>query len=161
MQIKILSRFSDLNEIIVDAPIQDIQQFLTFLKSLDNIVALEFSCKQSPELFERLPEHCAVKQLVIFDALDLEVLLKFKQLIDLEVNYSIDEKSIEKVLELEFITWFKFYYNNRDCVIGVKRPNRFEVWVEENVTFVSDVAAAIQAIPGKATEDQEADLSLD
>ena len=61
-EFNVLKRLTDLDQISVFHPVQDIQRFLSILKNLDSIVCLYFHCDQ-PELFDRLPEHCAVQSL--------------------------------------------------------------------------------------------------
>ena len=59
LAIDLVNRFSDLNEIFINKPIDDIERFLNFLKSSGNIVALQFSQCQPQELFDRLPDYCS------------------------------------------------------------------------------------------------------
>ena len=64
--ISILGRFPRLRKIVTYRPVQDVQRFLDGLKNFDNIVQLAFLGERQPQdLFDRLPEHCAVQELTI------------------------------------------------------------------------------------------------
>ena len=65
LAIDVLKRFASLGTVIVDRPVQDIERFLGFLKSFNNIKKLEFLDHQPQDLFDRLPEHSAVQTLGI------------------------------------------------------------------------------------------------
>ena len=101
LQASLMKRFTDLEEIIVDEPVQDVQRFLDILKNLDSIVRLHFQCDQPQDLFDRLPEHCAVQDLKIFGNkhLDVRFLFRLNHLILLYVDCWIDAGSIRKVHE--------------------------------------------------------------
>lgn len=56
LKIPVLKRFSDLKQIVVDQPVEDIERFLD--QNFSNILNVEFWCDQ-PELFDRLPNYCS------------------------------------------------------------------------------------------------------
>lgn len=68
LAVNILERFIDLVSVFVSRPVQDIQRFLEVLKMFE-IVHLEFApnTHQPQDLFNRLPEYCAVQKLTIFN----------------------------------------------------------------------------------------------
>ena len=149
LQASLMKRFTDLEEIVVDKPVQDVQRFLDILKNLDNIVTLEFCCDQPQDLFDRLPEHCAVQDLKIFGNkhLDVRFLFRLNHLILLYVDCSIDAGSIRKVFENEFLSSFEFeYINKRGVRIRIGHPKRFQVLINYAWTDVPDLNAAIQFI---------------
>ena len=110
--INLLNRFTDLEEIIVHRPVQDIQRFLDFLRQFGNIVALRVSSNQPQELWDQLPEHCAVQKLTLSSAVsDFGFLFKLKSLVRLHVDSSIDTEFIRKAFnELPFLSQFIFKY---------------------------------------------------
>ena len=150
--ISIVSRYPDLNGVMVSRPVQDIQRFLNFLKHFDNIANLDFDCDQPQALFDQLPDHSAVQKLTITCALsDCGFLAKLKHLISLNVRCQVDIESVQKVLEeLEFLKCFKFQYLNKKVEIEIKPSEQFQVSVIGKKTgkrvTVSEVDAVIQYI---------------
>ena len=154
LAVNVANRFIDLDQISVSGPVQDIERFLNLLKNLDNIVHLDFSCNQPQDLFDRLPEHCAIQLLFIASALsDFRFLSRLKHLICLSLNCSIDAGLIRKILEEnDFLSMFGFKYINKAIQIRVEQPKRFKVWIDRAETNVPDLNAAIQLIAGIARQ---------
>ena len=97
LEMNVVNRLIDLFTIYVNEPVQDVQRFLDFLKNLDHIAQLEFWCCQPQELFDSLPDHCAVQDLLFDDRVcDYEFLFQLKHLTSLTINYSIDTELIAK-----------------------------------------------------------------
>ena len=157
MAIDIVSRFSDLSHFIVYETVRDIERFLGLLKSLPNIVELSFRNAQSQDLFNRLPEHCAVRTLNMNKApLNLGFLCRLKQLNYLDVRCSLDTQMIRKLFdELLFLSSLLFRCNNKKVAFRVIRnsqwthPERYKVEFEPRVlesTEVPELETAIQWI---------------
>ena len=142
----LLKRYTDLNEIIVDRPVQDTECFLDFLKTFSNITVLQFKCDQPQALLNRLPEHCDVQQLTfIFEVPDLRFLLKLNHMIRLELNCSVDIEKIRKVLKkLQFIKLLQFAYLSKKITVDVDHPKRIRI--NGGLMKFSDVDAVIQFI---------------
>ena len=150
-EMSVLKRNTGLCGLTVSRPVQDIERFLAVLENLPTIAILKFNCAQSQELFDRLPEHCAVQYLLIRMApSDLGFLSdgKLKHLIDLSLCWSIDVETIRKVFEeLQFLSTFFFKYNNENVSVQkFRQSKRFEVKVGWKRMEASDLNAAIQAI---------------
>ena len=146
LKLDIVNRFTGLNEISVYSRIVDVPSFLGLLKNLTNIFRLDICGDQPQELFDRLPEHSAVQNLVIRSKLsDFRFLLRLKNLINLQIDQSIDAESTRKALEeLPFLTTLEFlcvnvYPNhwNRRVSIQIDRPKRFEVSVCSRIHYKS------------------------
>ena len=152
LAIDIVNRFSNLSSISVDEPVQDIERFLNLLKNLPNISKLVFSGNHPQDLFDRLPEHSALQELPInWTPSDLEFLRRLKDLINLDVDRSIDAKLIRKLFEqLRFLSHFSFHYNNKPAQIEVIRGSgwtyseKLEVCYSWQRADVPDLEAAIQ-----------------
>ena len=109
--INFVKRLSDLSEIRVNRRVQDIERFLDLLKSSDYISTLDFTFSQPQELFDRLPEHCAIQQLTIFYApSDLAFLARLEHLNYLNLGFSIDDvqPALNVLEELQFLSQFNF-----------------------------------------------------
>ena len=113
-EINVLNRLRDLNLIIVYKPVEDIQRFLNFLQNFKQITELLFVENQPQELFDRLPNYCAVQKLTIdpdwlgyFGPVvppDFEFLFRLKSLTHLKLGWPIDEELSRKLYEkLEFL----------------------------------------------------------
>lgn len=105
----LLKRFTDFDTLTLrDGPVE-IPRFLDFLRSSHNIAALE-TFDQPPDLFNRLPDHCAVQKLIIRrQVLDPESLFRLKHLIHLKLSEcSFDIELIRRFLkELQFLCYFQ------------------------------------------------------
>ena len=151
LAIDLLNRFTDLHQIELNKPVQDVQRFLDILKSFDNIVELWFWCEQTQELFDRLPEHSAIQALVLFNAgsaLNFEFIFRLKHLIRLYLEFSLQVETIRKILEeLELLDRFVFKYRNEDVEIEFNGyPKQLYLFIGEEMTKVSDLDAVIQLI---------------
>ena len=151
--IDFVNRCTDLSLVIVDRPVQDIERFLDVLKNCENIVVLSFRCDQPQDLFDRLPDHSALQSIAIDSAVspNLEFLRRLKDLIDLDVSFSIDAELIRNLFqELPYLSDFGFMWNNQDASIDVIRdsgwtnPERFKVWCGAKRDEVPDLEDAIQ-----------------
>lgn len=151
----LMSRFTDLYQITVDQPVQDIEYFLRLLKNFNNISKLAFTWTySSQDLFDRLPEHCAVQSLVIKHAVsNLEFLYKLKHLINLQIyvlDFPIDPRLIRKLFQLPYLTWLNLIYSSKEVCIKVKRKwtnsKQFQVRFKSDGTYrdVYDLEVAIQ-----------------
>ena len=156
--VSLLKRFTDLNTITADEHVQDTERFLDLLNSLDNIVMLVFTSDQPQELFERLPEHCAIQELYIqCKPSDLLFLCRLKHLIQLDLVFSIDLELIRKILEqLPFLTSFRSFYRNK--WLKIDHHKRFQVFNEdeEEKEFV-DLDATIRFVEKRGKETVEQD----
>ena len=146
--IDLLNRFTDLSKIIVDSQIQDVQRFLDLLKSFKNIVRLEFSCDQPQDLFDRLPEYCAVQELSLqYSPSNLRFLLRLKQLIALDVLYLKHVEFFREISEeLTNLSEFNFNYFNKNVYIEINHP-KFSIFIDGKMTKqTTDLSVAIQHI---------------
>ena len=118
----VLKRLTDLNEIHVSKPVQDIERFLNFLRHCDSIASLWFYCDQPQDLFDRLPDHCAVQKLEIRSVVsDFRFLLALKSLTHLTVHCLTDAEMIPQVFhELKFLLRFEFLSNNWNAQIETR-----------------------------------------
>ena len=110
-EINFLNKLITLDQIIVSQPIQDIERFLTILKHCDQIADLRFSSTQLQDLFDRLPDHCAIQRLTIRrPPPNLEFLFRLKNLIILELHLPLNRQQlIDRALrELEFLMLLEF-----------------------------------------------------
>ena len=146
-EMKLLERFTDLDHIRVDEPIQNIERFLVFLKNFDNLVFLHFWCPQPSDLFDRLPENSVQDLYINFALADFAFLFKLQSLICLEVNCPVDAETVRRAFEeLEFLAWFRFKHANKSVTIEAGCSKRFKVSVCEKFDKVHDLYAAIQFI---------------
>ena len=148
----VLKRLTDLYKIIVDKPVQDTQRFLDVLKDLGCIADVRFF---ADHLFDRLPEHCAVKYLIMSSApSDLGFLFRLESLIYIELKFSIDYKFVRKGFEeLNFLFQFEFRHIDNQVAIRFDQQKRLQVCLEltffgDNKEWVncSDLNAAIEFI---------------
>ena len=153
LAINVLKRFIDLKKIIVHKPVQNTGRFLDLLKSFGHISELQFDCDQPQELYDRLPEHCAVQWLAIDHAsLDIDFLLRLSSIIHLSVACPIDAEYIRKAFEkLKFLSTFHFRSLNKKNLqqrveIAIRHPKGFHVTVQAKEADVADRNAAIQFI---------------
>lgn len=145
-------KFVDLHEIKVDESIdpKNTQQFLQFLKNLKGkIVSLTFYSNQPQDLFDRLPDYCSLRDLKFFEneSLDLEFLLRFKELTSFTFDNPIDADFLPRVFkELEFLLTF-CYINRFDTFVTVSRQaKRFSVLVGESEGVFNNLDEAISSM---------------
>ena len=127
LQANILSKFTDLREIVVDNPVQETQCFLDLLQSL-HIVELKFTrCDQPLELYDRLPE--TVQKLHIGGTpSDFRFLLRLQHLIHLELRSLLDPDWIKRLFqELPFLLWLKSDFFTVRVTNQIGRQKQFEV----------------------------------
>ena len=143
-----LKRFTDLSRIDVFEPVEDTERFLGLLKNLDGIEQLVFESDQPQDLFDRLPEHCAVQSLTISKApSDYRFLFRLKHLMELILKFPIDVHAIRKVLEEnEFLSYFYFQYLGKEVRISIEYPKQFLVSVDGAWREVRNLDAAIELI---------------
>ena len=157
LEVGLLKRFTDLNEIRAFGPVQDIERFLNLLKNWENISKLSFPGYHPQDLFDRLPEHCAVQKLILSlpEPSDLAFLFRLKHLIDLELNWSIDSETIRRAFdELPLLSYFRFWYLSLLVIIEIDYPKQFKVSVNGREKTVSDLNAAIEFITGTERPNQ-------
>ena len=134
---------------------RDIERFLNILKNMDNIRDLQFCNHENHKyLFDQLPDYCPLLQkLEIRRKLaDFRFLFRLKHLIQLNVESSVDMKSLRTIYqELKFLWKFHFRYFNISISIEVEHhPKRFKVLAQNEKTQASDIDSAIQFILEKA-----------
>ena len=141
--IEILKRFTDLDHLSVDQPVQDVQRFLNLFKHLD-IIELVIFCDQPQELFDRLPEHSSLQMLTIehpkgsnpfavpsqHSLGHFEFLFGLHHLIELCLDCSIDLQLIQRICEgLQFLARFEFK------LTGTKYGERFVIKIDHLQQF--------------------------
>ena len=162
----ILKRFIDLSSIIVfdlghpDYPGHLRQDIERFLKNLDNIRDLRVSYRrnyhknQQQVLLDQLPDYCPLLQKLHIprSPFNFRFLFRLKHLIQLNVESSVDMKSLRTIYqELKFLWKFHFRYFNISISIEVEHhPKRFKVLAQNEKTQASDIDSAIQFILEKA-----------
>ena len=148
--VEFLSRTTNLNTIYVIKRVKDIERFLEFLRNFGDIRNLEFDCDQPQDLFDRLPEHCALQQLTInheVQDLDLGFLLRLTHLTFIDLAFSIDVQLVRKVFEeLRFVSWFRFRVFNKEIRIEIGRSKQFQVRIDQRDHGAPDLDAVIQLI---------------
>ena len=166
LEVNVLKRCTELKEVTVDGPLQDTQRFLDLLKNWKNISELSFECDQPQDLFDRLPEHCAVQKLYVYRAQsDLTFLFRLKNLIHLNIFWPIDSETVRRAFEeLPFLSYFTFSkvrssgYSIQPVAIEIDRSKRFSVSVDfKKIVVVSDLNAAIELLFGKEQKKRKAD----
>ena len=152
--IDVLKRLTDLHTVQVDKPVQDIERFLEFLKNVDKITELRFECDQPQELFDRLPEHCAVQNATITHLPpDHQFLARLEQVNVLHVNVldvhrgSLDVGLVRRILKkLQFLSEFKFFCIGKRVTIRLFKK-RFYISINESaLKLLPDLNTAIQVI---------------
>ena len=163
MRMNVLSRCPHLNSIVVNRPVRDTQRFLDFLKTFATIAQLRFEGDQPQDLFDRLPEHCAVQILFIRSApSNFQFLVRLNHLISLKLNCEIFVDSIRKVFQaLPYLSQFEFRCNNRNVRIEVPYPTEFRVVIDGKSTNVTDLISAIQLIFAPPEKKRGADHLLE
>lgn len=146
-------RFVGLRDIRVYGLIhpKGIQQFLRFLKSLENISKLDFKSCRTQLLFDQLPEHCAGLQKLAIrsEVSNLRFLFKLKHLIDISLRNQIDEAFLRKVFnKFEFVLSFEFFNRFDSQAKLVKQPNsdQFEVSIFCQKPVLSSLNKAISSL---------------
>ena len=155
--LNILKRFTDLDRIsVVNREVLDsadaFQRFLDIQKNLKTI-ELSFSNPQQ-NLFDRLPEYCAVQKLSIYCAVaDLRFLFKLEHLVDLSLyGCPIDGELIRKLFEeLQYLSRFgskhsEVWLSVSSCQSIGRLAKQFQVYFYSKTTTVDDLNSAIQFI---------------
>lgn len=164
LAINFLNKFTDLKKIRV-APVHDVECFLVVLKKLSRIVDL-VSDKQPQDLFDRLPEHCAVQQLTINSELsDFRFLTRLKHLLTLQLSSPIDAQSIRPALQVleepKFLSTFRFIYKdyyNFYVKIEFAPGKPFQISVQDTKADVLNIDDAVRfIIDESATKANELD----
>ena len=146
----VLKRCTVLNQLIVSLLVQDTQRFLDLLKNCENIVKLMFNGDQPQDLFNRLPEYCAVQELFInHPPTDLAFLFRLKHLIHLNVDRSIDIETVRRAFdELPALCSFKFSYGQKRASIRTGQSKQFRACVGSGWMTFYNLNAAIEFITG-------------
>ena len=157
-EMKVLKRYTDLQSIIIHKPVQDTQRFLNLLKNCNNLVGIEFLCGQPQDLFDRLPEHSAPKQVILRDSLhplpDLGFIFKLKDLFHICLEFEIDNELVRKAFdELQFLGAFWFMYRNNRVAIWYGHGG-CQVQRDGKEYSVSDVSAAIEKLIALEAEER-------
>ena len=158
LEMNVLKRFTDLEQIVVKDwdPVQNIERFLDILKNLDQNTMLKFFGVQQQELFDRLPEHSALRRLTIFPEtrevrpwmrhlIDFQFLSRLKNLTELVLPFQIDIEIIRTILEELPFLWL-FEYDHGMVSIQTVHPKGYWVFVYGRCVTVDDVNAVIQFI---------------
>ena len=147
-RVNIWSRFVRMNDVRVSRRVQNVQKFLNFLKSFDNIEALRFSSKQPQDLFNQLPDYCSVQKLrIVGMPEDFDFLFKLHHLIELSLIWcKIDDEFIRRIFgELKFLMFFDFHFNGRRASISLQ-SKLFRTQVKGKSDSFDDLNDAIQFI---------------
>lgn len=148
-EVSVMSRFVDLNKIIVDGPVENVERFLDLLKKFEHIVCLDFNGTQPQQLFNRLHEHSAVQTLTIRSApSDFQFLFRLKQVTQLILKCrQIDLFIIRMVFQaMPFVYLFEFRFNGKDFQIQVLNRKEFWLLLNEKITKFFSLNAVIQSI---------------
>ena len=134
LEVDLLRRFVHLEHLIVRDRVQDIPRFLDLLKNFERIVELWFDRDQQPQdLYDRLPEYCAVQRLILGGELepsDLTFLFRLKHLIYLEIDWTADIETVRRALEdLPVLSSFRFGYGETLVSIEIDQSKEFKVSV--------------------------------
>ena len=147
LAVNILNRITNLNEVWINEPVEDIQRFLDFLNKFENFMYLHFSsCDQPQELFDRLAEQCAIQKLELLNPPnDLQFLYRFKSLLHLDLHCFIHIELIRKVLEeLPFLLRFEFGFGERFSIDPWDdHSKQFEVRIPDQGIRVREKAKTI------------------
>ena len=154
LEVDLLKGFTNLKQVIIDGQVQDTQRFLNLLKNRESIALLWFKCDQLQDLFDQLPEHCTVQQLILWDPpSDIAFLFRLKHLIHLNMGWSIGRETVRRTLEeLPALSYFGFRYDQETVSIEIGQPKQFQVsfdWLGRNEEkTVPDLNTAIESIFG-------------
>ena len=163
LEMSVLNRFVNLCKIKVDRHVRDVDRFLNILNDLGQITNLHFTCGQPQDLYDRLPQHCAVQQLTIQHPVrlrkpNLGFLFRLEHLIRLEINCPMGTDLIRRaLLELEFLSYFNFLFGsstnnwrNLNVAIRIDPTNKtreFDVLINKvQKTHSSDLDAVLQFV---------------
>ena len=148
----VLKRLTDSDKIRVHDQVQDIERFLDILRTLD-APQLSFS-PQPQELFDRLPEGCAVQRLLLGRTVsrpcsisDFGFLFRLKNLNELYLSCSIDAETVRRLFEeLPHLSKFFFKCKNKNFEIETDHSKRFEVTFGGKKTGAADLNSAVQLV---------------
>ena len=131
-QALIVNRLTGMPRMRLDRPVQDIERFLNFLKTFNQIAGLIVLSNQPQEQFDRLPECCGLQELAFFiTPLDYEFLFRLKSLVSLVIR-RIDIQTIRRALEeLELLEYFQFKYLGTSrfrCKICIRSSKGFKLY---------------------------------
>ena len=148
LDVDLLKRFTDLNEITAYRSVQDTQSSLDLLKNCESIIELQFECDQPQDLFDQLPEHCAVQWLSLsYPPSDLNFLFRLKHLIELYLDWSIDSETVRRAFqELPALYLFSFRYDQKRASIDIENPKEIQVSVDDEQKTFNNLNAAIEFI---------------
>ena len=146
LEVDIVKRCNELSEVTVDSPVHDTQRFFGLLMNCKNIVELDIRGDQPQDLFDRLPEYCAVQSLILRGSpSDLAFLFRLKHLILLNIYFSIDSETVRRAFEkLPLLSYFLFRYDHKKASIRIGQSKQFHVSGRKENTTVSDLNAAIE-----------------
>ena len=151
--IDLVNRFTRLRHVCVNNPVEDIDRFLRLLK---NVGEFEFRCNQPQELFDLLPEHCAIQVLTFWVAVsDFQFLFRMKHLMRLQLYQSINIELIQKVFqEFKYLFQFDFVYHDKWFLISILFPRGgFKIW-DDSFNFLPDLNAVIEFVIESASQKQ-------
>ena len=159
LEVELLKRFTHLTAVTIARPIQDIERFLDLLKNRVNIVQLTFGDDHPQDLFDRLPEYCAIQKLALHrPPSDQTFLFRLKHLIRLDISWTIDGQTVRRAFdELPVLSSLSFFPGAARCsfarvTIENCHPKQFSVSrgsiINIKKTFYS-LNAAIEFIFGK------------
>ena len=146
----LLNRLTGLILIDIDGPVKDINLFLNFLNT-NHIAFLQVDeSKRLQPLLDRLPEYIGLQKLhLMTPPSDLEFLFRLKNLIELDLQFSVGTATIRRALEeLELLEYLEFYSESLEppFEIYIDNPKRFKVILGENELETRDLNAVIQFI---------------
>ena len=152
LAVRIFRRLTDLSGIYVYEKVQDVERLLNFLRDFD-ILGLEFDYDVQPQnLFDRLPDYCAVRRLVLeYPIPDLSFLLRLRHLISLKVSWEVELELIRRVFnELQFISSFEFKFPENSFIKRLSDKS-FKLGItnsdsSRNFPTVPDIDAAIHCL---------------
>lgn len=128
-EISFLSKFTDLDKINVNRPVQSVPQFLDVLKSSGRISELVFHCSQPLGLFERLPDHCAVQKLTLNfqPPPDFGFILRLRDLIHLDLGCAIGTQLVRQAFEqIEYLSYVRFEYFTKLIKLQRNNPKKLQ-----------------------------------
>ena len=156
----VLKRFTSLFRLDVPEPVEDVEHFLALLKNFNNIVELEFAGIQPQSLFDRLPDHCNVQRLTVWERHEPSFSLRLKHLNYIFLRFSIDAETIRKALEeLPFISDFECFYNGSKVRVRIEQaPKRYHLLVAGEAICLANLNSAIEFILNPTPSKQKDNL---